>query len=665
MLTIGLCCALLGGLLLGRLVPLAPGVLVAGSVLAGLAAAWGWRRPRWRSLALAGCALSLGALRGSLATPHPGQDPLAGYVGLAISLRGTVVAPPSSGPRAVRVVLGAEAVAPAGQAPRQPTQAQVSVVDQPDGPLASVALGDRVEVQGTLSGPVGRAPPVILFPRRVTVQPSGAARGMLGLRAAAQRAIMAELPSPQAGLAAGVLLGGSSGLDPQLRAQLQRTGLAHLLAVDGYKQVLVAALLRALGQRLLGGGRRVSLLVLPALAAYTLLAGARPSAVRAGLMLGLAELASASGRLSDPLTSIGLVASAMAVHEPDVLLDAGFQLSVSATLGLVLFWPRLQRLTRGLLRPLAEPAGMSLIVSVATLPVTLHTFGSVSLVTPLAHVVALPLVAPALLGAGLLALVGGLAPASGLAWLAGRLAWLPSTLLLEVVRGLASLPAAALSTGRLGVPAALVLAAVLLLWGVSDLPELDILRARLAAAQLSRSLRAAGAIVLASLLALAAVLLVRPDGRLHVQRLEAGAGQAIFVRSPSGQTLLIVAGRVDGYALTEALADALAVWEHGVARLLILDSQAGSRLDPVLARYSAAQVLEPAATRETRLDLGGGALLSLGSAASAPAGEPPAVAVSFGQAWLPLIGGQAPTAANTVAADDEVVLDGLSRSGQP
>jgi len=49
--------------------------------------------------------------------------------------------------------------------------------------------------------------------------------------AAAQAGIHAYLPEPQASLAAGVLLGGTGGLDPDVRLQLQRSGLAHVVAI--------------------------------------------------------------------------------------------------------------------------------------------------------------------------------------------------------------------------------------------------------------------------------------------------------------------------------------------------------------------------------------------------------------------------------------------------
>jgi ComEC/Rec2-related protein len=225
------------------------------------------------------------------------------------------------------------------------------------------------------------------------------------LRAAAQAGIYAYLPEPQASLAAGVLLGGSGHLDAAFRADLQRSGLGHLVAIDGFKQVVVAAALGGFAKRLVGP--RLALVPsLSAIAAYTLVTGGHPSAVRAALMVTLASLASLSGRVADPLTSLGVALVGMAAIEPRVLLDLGLQLSLSATLGIVLLWPVLRRKLRLYLLPrwLGEPVGLSLAVSLACLPITLSTFQLVSLASPLAHVVAVPLLPAVLLGATVLAL---------------------------------------------------------------------------------------------------------------------------------------------------------------------------------------------------------------------------------------------------------------------
>jgi hypothetical protein len=201
-----------------------------------------------------------------------------------------------------------------------PHATRVRVIADADA-FGHVAAYDTLFVEGRLlaertSGDE-RAPPILLFPRLLSREHSptiAPAAAFHATRAAAEGGIRRYLPEPQASLATSVLLGGSRGLDAEVRLQLQRSGLAHLAAIDGYKLVVVAAALGAITVRLLEA-RLAALVILIAIATYTLLTGGHPSAVRAALMFGLATLAGLSGRVADPLASV-LIAGWQASTRP-------------------------------------------------------------------------------------------------------------------------------------------------------------------------------------------------------------------------------------------------------------------------------------------------------------------------------------------------------------
>jgi competence protein ComEC len=439
---------------------------------------------------------------------------------------------------------------------------------------------------------------------------SGLVSSAAALRAAAQAGIYAYLPEPQASLAAGVLLGGSGHLSADFRADLQRSGLGHLVAIDGFKQVVVAATIGGFARRLVGP--RLALLPsLSAIAAYTVFTGAHPSAVRAALMVTLASLASLSGRVADPLTSLGVALLGMAAIEPRVLLDLGLQLSLSATLGIVLLWPVLRRKLRlyRLPRWLSEPIGLSLAVSLACLPITLRTFQLVSLASPLAHVLAVPLLPAVLLGATLLALAAA-TPVPALASAAAWLAWLPTWLLAAVIHAFGNLPGAAIATGRLPPRAALLLAGALLLFGVSHMPELrearlDCRRWQSRHRWMLRPLGLAGVCLLSA----ATLQCLRPDGQLHVERLDLPRGQALFVRGPTGRTALVVLGSTSSSVLAAQVAEHMRVWEHRLDVIATLDEPASAALGPTLARYPAGQIIGSRDGKPIELRTGDGQLL--------------------------------------------------------
>ncbi|MBV9579397.1 MAG: ComEC/Rec2 family competence protein [Chloroflexi bacterium] len=530
--------------------PLAP--LLLAALLAGVAIPLTPRQPVCRRLALAACALSLGAMRGSISAT-------------------------AGAPFGITETLAASVAWPFGAAE-------------------------------TLAASV--ASPISAVEARLAVL----AATLQSLRAAADAGIRAWLPEPQASLAAGVLLGGSGALDPAFRTELQRSGLGHLVAIDGFKLVVVAGLVGSLARRLLGP----SLALLPtllAIASYTLVSGAHPSAIRAALMVSLALVGSAGGRVAEPLTSLSVATLGMALVDPGVLLDLGLQLSVSATLGIVLLEPVLHRRLplRRLPKLVGEPVGLTLAVTLACLPVTLSRFQVVSLASPVAHIVAVPLLPVVLVASGVLAVAAALPlPGAQLVGVCAWLAWLPTSLLAATIHLVGSLPGAAISTGRLPPLAAGLLAGVLVAWGVWYMPELSDARRAWRRWWSDRdAAHAPAGLISACAVALVLLLLMRPGGQVAVSSLSLGRGEAVFVRGPTGRTTLVVRGNADARALADAVADHLDVWEHKLDQVIVLDPGAQKALGLTLARYPADELTR--APPDSQVDLGAGQTLTIAS----------------------------------------------------
>ncbi|HEY0583601.1 MAG TPA: hypothetical protein VGE94_15565, partial [Chloroflexota bacterium] len=210
------------------------------------------------------------------------------------------------------------------------------------------------------------------------------------------------------------------------------------------------------------------------------------------------------------------------------------------------------------------------------------------------------------------------------------------------------------------------LAGGLLGWGIWGLPELRATRRRWA------TWRARHQVGLARLVALACVVVVpltvvavRPDGRVQIVPLEAGRGEAVFVRGPTGQTALVARGRLDSRAVAAGVADRLALWEHKLDVVVALDAAAEAGLAPALARYPADRQAHGAADR--RIDFGGGAVLDIYAASDEEAALSPglgqlqrasgsasprtsSVALSFGAVWLALIGQPPPPVAAAMSS---------------
>ncbi len=132
-------------------------------------------------------------------------------------------------------------------------------------------------------------------------------------------------------LAASLALGRRDLLPPAVRDRWRKSGLAHVLAVSGLHVGVLAGLIWLVGAAASVRPRNRRLAVFVVVPAYVLLAGAAPSAIRAGLMIELYLVARLLGRHILPLGAVALAAVAMVLVRPAVLFEPGFQLTVVIT----------------------------------------------------------------------------------------------------------------------------------------------------------------------------------------------------------------------------------------------------------------------------------------------------------------------------------------------
>ena len=84
----------------------------------------------------------------------------------------------------------------------------------------------------------------------------------------------------------------------------------------------------------------------------------------------------------------------------------------------------------------------------------------------------------------------------------------------------------------------------------------------------------------------------------------------MLIRGPTGRLALVVAGRADAVALVSEVADHLAVWEHRLDSVVVLDQSASKSLNVTLGRYPAGQLIE-AGSGDAEIDAGGGVNLEV------------------------------------------------------
>ncbi|NLD43543.1 MAG: DUF4131 domain-containing protein [Chloroflexi bacterium] len=597
---------------------------------AGLCAALlSWRLRRGRQAAAVALGLALGATRYALALPAIDAGHLAYYndAGRAL-VRAWVAEEPLLRGGYTQLTLEAISLEPAGQviAVRGRLLADVPL-------YPAVEYGDVVLVEGLLASPaegdgasygeyLAQQGVLSRMPRATVMRVGSRPGAIVALRRAAGRlktraraAIDSVLPNPEAGLLSGMLLGLDHTLPADLQEAFRRAGLTHIIVISGYNIGLVLTLF-LLGRHLVR--RQVALSAgVVAIGAYAQFVGTSPPVARAALMGIVFALGPLLGRRSHSLTALDFATLVMVAANPLTLWSVSFQLSLAATLGLLLMERRLAEHFAALAagsdsawrragRLLGDGFLCTVVAQAATLPVIWHHFGELSVVSPLSNALVLWL-QPALLVCGAAAALGGLA------WLPlgrvlGWLAWPALRLTLLVVEWSGRLPWASASVPRLGtawvwaIYAALALGVFLLertrerRAAAPPAPEVPPLPTAPRAAQPSATRPQWAGLAGLGLLAVAlwGAGIALPDGRTHVTFLDVGQGDAVLIRSPGGRTVLVDGGP-DPTVLLARLGRALPFWQRSIDVVVATHADADhlTGLLAVLERYEVGAAVQP------------------------------------------------------------------------
>ncbi len=237
------------------------------------------------------------------------------------------------------------------------------------------------------------------------------------------------LPSPQADLGLGYLMGLKSGLPEDFSTALQMVGMTHVVVASGaHLAIITSAAKKIFGKISRFAGLFFSLLMI---LAFALVVGFTPSMTRASLVAGLSLLAGYVGRRFTPLRLILFVAMVTLLLNPIHLLNLGWQLSFASFFGILILAPRLTKTFYGRKTPpwLASMLITSISTTLICSPIMIYNFGLVSLLSLVANLIILPTLPYAMLATLLVGSFGFLPPLASLlayptVWLLDLHIWL-------------------------------------------------------------------------------------------------------------------------------------------------------------------------------------------------------------------------------------------------
>ncbi len=408
------------------------------------------------------------------------------------------------------------------------------------------------------------------------------------------------------------------------------TGTAHLIAPSGFKVTILAGLVAGStrwlykrqgrvkqekpllpAQRRAGQWRRwlATALVILSISGYTFLSGGGPAATRAGIMGILLVIAPRLGRIYNIYTALALAAFLMSLLDPFVLWEAGFQLSMLGTLGIVVLTPLFLRLFHPIERlpfvhPVMETVAVTLAAQVATLPIIAFTFQQVSFIAPLTNLLTVPLLGAILVLGTVVCVAGAISIQLGM--LCGLITWPLLWYVDKVVSWGAILPGAFATVNNLDARLAwcyyalliLVLSAALHRWPVQRQPH----EVNAAPPLLSRPIRPVlryAAVIIVILASGVSVAAAQPNQQLTITLLNVGPagkpaqGEAILIHTADGRTAFIDGG-ADAASLSQELDSRLPFWQRSIDTVILTTSRqdhiVGSQ--DIISRFQVGEVLD-------------------------------------------------------------------------
>ncbi|HEY8165278.1 MAG TPA: DNA internalization-related competence protein ComEC/Rec2 [Gemmatimonadaceae bacterium] len=331
-------------------------------------------------------------------------------------------------------------------------------------------------------------------------------------------------------MAKALLIADQHSIPPEMRDRYARAGIIHMLSISGLHVAIIAAAISLACQVARVPKRMGAVVTILVTGLYVAIIGAPAPALRSAVMLAAGAVSRIVQRPTSPWASLALGAFApLAV--PRTILDLGYQLSVAGIAGLIASGALARRFLNSRLTgsrlAVSRDLLTSIVAGLVTAPLVAWYFGRVSLVGPVANLIAGPVIA---LLQPMLFLAMALAPLHSAAVFVASACHPLLALFDGIAMTAANVPGAALSFVPSLAAALLAGASVVLLIvaAVSRYPARPLIGS-------------------AGLLVAVVWLPVIPaphSGLVEMHVLDVGQGDAILVRTDRGRWILFDAGRI-------------------------------------------------------------------------------------------------------------------------
>lgn len=491
---------------------------------------------------------SLGAFEFML-VKNLNEERFRDFAGENVEITGFIASEPEINGLKVQYVIKVAEIAANGKTKRVPGRILITTLKDDSG-MYFYDYGRRVVINGRLDIPSSARNPggfdyrlylaqhgvsATVFARVEDIKVFGESSGIfirsigLAIRKRIVEVINSSLPSQQAGLLSGILIGYREGLSKEVQDVFSDSGLSHVMAVSGANVAFLVAPLAFLFKKLYIRRAVANTAIICVLVFFVFITGFEPSVVRAVIMAIVMLLGQIARRETDIFTSIAFASLLLLIYNPFNLFNIGFQLSFAATLSLVFFYKTIRRMIsfRFLPAMLADAASVTLAAQVGVLPITAMYFNKISLVSILSNLVVVPLIEVITVLGAIMAVIGQFS--IFISRLIGYINCAFLSFVLYVSKTVAYLPFATVRTTTPSVLAVILyyLAAWFLLW----YKPMHNIRLRLKHCIIP---------VISYMIILCLGTLL--PAKLEMVFIDVGEGDSIFIKTYRGKTILVDGG---------------------------------------------------------------------------------------------------------------------------
>lgn len=204
-------------------------------------------------------------------------------------------------------------------------------------------------------------------------------------------------PRNDVGIMLGMIIGDTSYITEETKNNFKNAGITHLLAVSGSNITYIIIFTKFLFDKLIGR-KNSNYVVIIFLIIFMLVAGSSPSVVRAtimGIIIIIAEMISKKTNIYASLSASALI---ILIYNPLSIFDIGFILSFGGTIGIVLFYEKINAwiinrfsVKNSILIFIVETLSVTLSAQIVLTPIICYAFNTISFISILVNILIVPI----------------------------------------------------------------------------------------------------------------------------------------------------------------------------------------------------------------------------------------------------------------------------------